>query len=150
MPPIAYQIDARMKAHNFSIMELETQAGLKPHAVRNILTGKSKSPSAVKLQAIADVLGCTVKDLLSPPIVGTEESETTASSLEDQLQQPYIAGLPLMKDCITVIDSLLQKTSKSVTTGQFLTCVREVYLQSLSADSQKANRDFAEWFVGLL
>lgn len=60
---VAKQISVRMKAKNLSILMLEREAGLKNHAVRNILRGKSKRPSADILQAIADVLGCTVKEL---------------------------------------------------------------------------------------
>ena len=37
----------RMKALNISIRELENKAGLKTHAIRNILRGKSKSSNAV-------------------------------------------------------------------------------------------------------
>ncbi|HUX78547.1 MAG TPA: helix-turn-helix transcriptional regulator [Alphaproteobacteria bacterium] len=147
MTAIAKQIDARMKAHNLSIMTLETKAGVKPHAVRNILTGKSKSPSAVNLQAIADVLGCSVKDLLTTPTVLQEEE--THPSLEDLLQEKH-ANSPLMRDCVTTIENALQKAQKTITTGQFLTSVREVYLHSLQKNPQKVNNDFAEWFVDLM
>ncbi len=147
MTAIAKQIDARMKAQNFSIMTLETKADVKPHAVRNILTGKSKSPSAVNLQAIADVLGCSVKDLLATPTVLQEEKDN--KSLEDLLEEKHVGSF-LMRDCVNVIEEYLQKTKKSITTVQFLTCVREVYLHSLQKDPQKVNKDFAEWFIDLM
>lgn len=147
MTPIAQQIDARMKAHDLSIMALETKSGLKPHAVRNILTGKSKSPSAVNLQAIADVFGCSVKDLLATPSVLQEEG--IHKSLDDLLTEKHVNS-SLMGDCIHAIEDSLQKTQKAITNGQFLTCIREVYLHSLQKDSQKVNKDFAEWFVGLM
>lgn len=147
MNPIAQNVDARMKAHNISIMVLETKAGLKPHAVRNILTGKSKSPSAVNLQAIADALGCTVKDLLSPP-KGLEK-ENILPSLENILQGQH-DNSSLMKECVQTVDGLLQKTSIPITHEQYLICVREVYLHSLQLHPATVNKDFAEWFINLM
>ena len=147
MTAIAQQIDARMKAHDLSIMALETKAGVKPHAVRNILTGKSKNPSAVNLQAIADVLGCSVKDLLAAPTVLQKEDEHP--SLDELLQEKH-ANLPLMTDCVKVIEDYIQQTKKTITTAQFLTCVREVYLHSLQRHPQEANKEFAEWFIDLM
>lgn len=146
MNPIAQNIDARMKASNLSIMALETKTGLKPHAVRNIVTGKSKNPSAVNLQAIADALGCTVKDLLTLPS-GIQQEKP--KSLEDVLQESH-RNSPLMEECVHVVDKLLQKAHKSPTTAQYLTCVREVYLQSLQRTPQSVNEAFAEWFIDLI
>jgi DNA-binding Xre family transcriptional regulator len=144
MNPIARNIDARMKANAISITGLEAKAGLKPHSVRNIVTGKSKNPSAINLQAIADVLGCTVKDLLSPLDF---EKETLSS--EETLQKNY-QNSSLMTECIRTIDKLLQKTSRPITQEQYLTCVREVYLHSLQNRPAAVNKDFAEWFVNLM
>src|SRR3989442_5684733 len=62
---LARQIEARLKAKNMSVLELERMAGLKGHGVRNIVRGKSKKPSAQSLDAIGDMLGCTVKELLT-------------------------------------------------------------------------------------
>ncbi len=147
MTPIAKQIDARMKVQNLSITVLEAKSGVKPHAVRNILTGKSKSPSAVNLQAIADVLGCSVKDLLETPVALQEE--TSPKSLDDLLQEKHANPL-LMEECIKVIEEGLQKTQKNINTAQFLTSVREVYLHSLQKDPSQVNKEFAEWFINLM
>lgn len=146
MTTIAQQIDVRMKAKDLSITHLEAKAGIKTHAVRNILTGKSKSPSAINLQAIADVLGCSVKDLLETPAVLQEEESL---SLEDLLDAKRVDS-SLMGDCIVVIEEILQKTQKNLTNAQFLTCVREVYLHSLQKTPPAVNRDFAEWFMDLM
>lgn len=146
---ISQQIDIRMTAKNLSIMALESKAGLKTHAVRNILRGKSKSPSAVNLQAIADVLGCSVKDLLSTPELLQEES---LSSLEEILQKKYTAYAKsgLLVDVVKAVDDLVQKQRKDLTVEQVLICVRETYLHSLQKDPTKVDKDFAEWFMGLM
>ena len=50
------QIESRMRAKKLSIPQLERMAGLKIHAVRNILKGRIKNPTAENLRAIANVL----------------------------------------------------------------------------------------------
>jgi transcriptional regulator with XRE-family HTH domain len=147
---IDQQITARMKARNMSIVELEAKAGLKTHAVRNILRGKSKSPSAVNLQAIADALGCSVKDLLTTPEVLEEGPKTT--SLEEVLQGAYTTydKRGLLLDVVKAVDSLIRKESKHLTVEQFVTSVTETYLHSLQKDPSKVDLDFTKWFMGLM
>lgn len=146
---IDQQITVRMKAQNLSIVELEDKAGLKTHAVRNILRGKSKSPSAVNLQAIADALGCSVKDLLSTPEV---LEESLPISLEEVLHSQYAAydKKSLLPEVVKALEGLIQKQHKNLTVEQFLTSVREIYLHSLQKDPTKVDMDFAEWFMGLM
>lgn len=109
---IAKQIELRMKAQNISISILEKKAGVRPHAVRNILTGKSKSPSAVNLQAIADALGCTVKDLLETPEALQEDN--CFESLDEILKKKHneYATTELMFETAGVINDLLQRETK--------------------------------------
>jgi transcriptional regulator with XRE-family HTH domain len=145
---IDQQITARMKAKHMSIVELEAKAGLKTHSVRNILRGKSKSPSAVNLQAIADALGCTVKDLLSTP----EVLEETPLSLEEVTQGAYSTydKRGLLPEVVKAVDRLVRKERKNVTVEQFVTSVAETYLHSLQKDPTKVDLDFAKWFIGLM
>lgn len=146
---IDQQIEVRMKAKNMSIVELENQAGLKTHAVRNILRGKSKSPSAVNLQAIADALGCSVKDLLTTPEV---LEDSLLMSLEEVLQAKYLVcdKKGLFPEVVKVVDKLIEKQNKDLTVEQFLTSVKEIYLHSLQKDPTRVDMDFAEWFLGLM
>ncbi len=147
---IAQQVQVRMKAKSISIVELESQANLKNHAVRNILRGKSKNPSAVNLQAIADVLGCSVKDLLATPEV-LEEGPQTAS-LEEVLQATYLKydKNHLLPDVVKIVETLVQKQRTNLTVEEFLTGVKEIYLHSLQKDPTKVDGEFAEWFMGLM
>ncbi len=146
---IDQQIEVRMKAKNMSIVELESLAGLKTHAVRNILRGKSKSPSAVNLQAIADALGCSVKDLLTTP---EALEDSLPLSLEEVLQAKYskFDKHGLFPEIVKVVDKLIEKQNKDLTVEQFLTSVKEIYLHSLQKDPSKVDMDFTEWFLGLM
>jgi transcriptional regulator with XRE-family HTH domain len=146
---LAKQLDARMKAKNISILMLEKKAGLKTHAVRNILRGKAKRPGAYNLQAIADVLNCSVKDLLS-----TSESVHKRDWFEElhiTLQKKYLKtpNLKLMPDVIKIIEGLLLEKKKDITVDQFLTCIREIYLHSLQRNNSEVDHKFAEWFIEL-
>lgn len=147
MNTIAQNVDARMKATGISIMELEAKARLKTHAVRNIVTGKSKNPSAVNLTAIADALGCSIKDLLETPKALQQEEDPF--SVEELLQENHIHS-SLMEDCVRSVEALLQKNKKIITTTQYLICVREVYLHSLQKNPPAVNTAFAEWFINLM
>lgn len=146
---IDQQIEVRMKAKNISVVELENKAGLKTHAVRNILRGKSKSPSAVNLQAIADALGCSVKDLLTTPEV---LEESLPHSLEEVLHSQYTDSdkQGLLPQVVKTVDNLMHHQHKNLTVEQFLTSVKEIYLHSLQKDPRKVDKDFAEWFLGLV
>lgn len=101
----------------------------KPHAGRNTVSRNFKNPSAVNLRAIADALGCTVKDLLEPPKVLQQKKHFP--SLEELFQKNDISPF-LMKECVRIVGELLQKNKTSITTAQYLTCIKEVYLHSLS------------------
>ena len=143
---IALQISSRMRAKNFSVNMLEKEAGLKTHAVRNILRGKSKRPSAETMQAVADVLGCTVKDLLeNQEVFQIEDSE----EYKNEVMRKTYEKPDLLLETVKVVNDKLQQRNSNVTTKQALTCIEEVYLHSLQANSAKVDEDFADWFINL-
>src|SRR5581483_645813 len=57
-------IKRQLQAKNMTAAELERRTGI-PHAVVNILHGRSKNPSIKTAQAIAKELGCSVEELLA-------------------------------------------------------------------------------------
>lgn len=105
---VAQQISARMKAKNISIMTLEKMAGLKVHAVRNIIRGNSKHPSGEILQAVSDVLGCTVKDLLTKQEIFEESGST--DSKEDIMDTPC-DSLDLLQKTVQFVEEKLRRAS---------------------------------------
>lgn len=144
---LVQQIEARMRVQGISTMYLEKKAGLKPHAVRNILTGKSKKPSAFHVQAIAEALRCKVEDLLTtPPFMQTEQNDF---SREEILTKKYARCLDnrLIEETVEIVDTLLQ--GKGATVKQFLVCLKEVYLHS-QKDPTTVNKKYARWFINLI
>ena len=143
---LAKQISARMQAKNLSSIALEREAGLKPHSVQNILRGKSKKPSAEILQAVSDVLGCTVKDLLQDQEI-FQEAELSEPK-KDILKNKYECSNLLMETARTVNDILKQKDN-ILTIEQVLSCIEKIYLHSLKKDPTQVDKDFAEWWISL-
>lgn len=143
---VAKQISVRMKAKNLSILMLEREAGLKNHAVRNILRGKSKRPSADILQAIADVLGCTVKELLeNQDIFQNNLSESQIKRLNETYSYPN-----LYIETVRLVNNLLQQKKSKATFQQAMTCFEEIYFHSAQKDPSNVDQKFAEWWVDLV
>ena len=144
---LAKQITIRMRAKNFSIHTLEKEAGLKMHAVRNILRGKSKSPSVDIVHAVAEALGCTVKDLLQNQELFREEE--FAESKDERLNESYTYPRLYTETVQFVNDTLRQKGHK-VTVKQALTCFEEIYFHSAQQDPTKVDKEFGEWWIDLV
>jgi transcriptional regulator with XRE-family HTH domain len=143
---VAKQIHARMKARNISTIEIERQAGLKPHAVRNILRGHSKRPSVDIVHAVARILECTVDDLLQGMNIFTDDKK--GKTREEFLDQHYKSGL--LAETVKLIDAMMSKEKHNITVHQVLTCVEETYLHSLQKGLSKVDKEFAEWFITLV
>jgi len=58
------KIREKLNEQNLSVAALEKKAGLKMSAVRNILRGQTRKPSAYTLKKISDALNCKIDDLL--------------------------------------------------------------------------------------
>lgn len=144
---LAKQIAVRMKAKNFSILTLEREAGLKTHAVRNILRGKSKSPSVDIVHAVSEALGCTVKDLLQNEELFQEEELT--ESKNEKLNEPY-AYPKLYLETVQFVNETLQQEGHTITVQQALTCFEEIYFHSSQKDPTKVDKEFGEWWIDLV
>ena len=144
---IAKQISVRMKAKNLSVLTLEREAGLKTHAVRNILRGKSKRPAGDILQAVSDVLGCTVKDLLQNQDIFQEEG--LPESNDERLHTSY-AYPALYVETVKFVNEALQQRKDPATVKQAQTCFEEIYFNSAQKDPSKVDKEFGEWWVDLV
>lgn len=144
--PLAKQIFVRMKAKNLSIASLEREAGVSAHSVQNILRGKSKKPNAEIVQALADVLGCTVRDLLKKDDLFREENaDSPKERLNNTLDYP-----DLLLEIVGWVNNKGRQENKRLTIKQTMTCIEEIYLYSLEKDPTKMDQDFAEWFFDLV
>jgi transcriptional regulator with XRE-family HTH domain len=137
-----------MKAKNLSRGVLAKQAGLEAYVISNILRGKTKRPKGDVLQAIADVFGCSVRDLLTENQGVFKENDVTASK-DDILGSPY-KHLDLLKETIKIVNDRIEARKQDLTVQQALRLVQETYLHSLQKKPEKVDPNFVEWFIGLI
>ena len=135
------RIKSRMQERNLSIVELERRAGLKG-GVRNILSGLSKKPSAETLQAIADVLDCSVRDLL-----GTDSSarETPQSEFPTPRRKETPWNKKLFIEVVEWVDAEFIRNQISPTTEQAVAILRKIYNFCVEKNEGRFDPRFAEW-----
>lgn len=136
--PIAQKIKTRMTEKRHTVASLEREAGLKVHAVRNILLGKSKNPSADTLKAISIVLDCTVDDLLS-------DAEGFEGNKENKHNDLKIENPELFKESISAILDLFQENDKTPDYKDLSFLATEVYVYSIENNDSKLDEPFMKW-----
>lgn len=135
------QIQTRMESKNLTIYSLEKRAGLKRSAVRNILQGFSKKPSAEVLQAIAEVLECSLDDLVGPVERSPVHKVSTTRDDSAWNEELYI-------DAVKMVSSILDENNVSLKLNQVINLANETYKYSLAKGSGHADKDFTKWLVG--
>jgi transcriptional regulator with XRE-family HTH domain len=136
------QIKARIEAKNLSINALEKKAGLKRSAARNIIQGLSKKPSAEVLKSLAQVLECTVDDLLGENRSNMPNShKITAPSGQTPFNEK------LFSESVKIVTKLFQAKGQEFTLEQVMYYAAETYKYSLTKESDKVDKDFAKWLV---
>lgn len=137
------QIQNRLEAKNLNIHSLEKKAGLKRSAARNIMQGFSKKPSADILKAIADVLECSLDDLVGPTnanisnLAKTTFLPKTSHSWNEKL---YI-------NVIKTISKILNDRKIEWSFEQIIALANESYKYSKSKKQDKIDQDFINWLV---
>jgi transcriptional regulator with XRE-family HTH domain len=103
------KIVEKLKEKNLSISVLERKAGLSIHTIRNILKGRIKNPRAEVLSSVAEVLECSLLDLITPSSFPTSfEQKNNKTSKENIL----LENPPFMAACVNVVASLLELCAK--------------------------------------
>lgn len=124
-----------MQEKSLRTSDLEKLAGLKISAVRNILLGKTQHPKAETLQAIAEVLGCTVAELLGKD----------SSPQEDLNSSPKLECPQLFLESVKAFLSHLEKEEANLTLDQAWLIIKETYTYSSQNDPKKVDERFAKW-----
>lgn len=146
MNTLAVNLKAYMKEQNLSVGELEHRAGLKMSAVKNIISGQSKKPSAETLLSISRVLGCSIQDLLGEPNDNiAHRSPIKAGDTQSQSVE-NIAFFVKTTECVAEFLSRNHE-ERSFTFGELSDIVREVYTYSLKNSYPEVDLKFAEWFI---
>ena len=130
------QIKKRIENKHISIYALEKKAGLKASAVQNILQGKSRRPGADTLQAIAQVLDCTVSDLIGEALPST----THKSSYDSLDYKLYI-------EILEVLNSECKKKKIDFNKMQILQIADEVYNYCVTGGLKEIDQHFIQWLI---
>lgn len=131
----------RLRQHlqrsNLSARELERKAGLKESAVRNILDGKSQTPTIRTLLAICIALECKVEDLVK------DHPNTTSTNSDHPTK-----WLPVLSvQCLEAINKYFEEFEISPTTQEAFHCFQEIYDYNLNNGRDTVDRKFTKWFI---
>ena len=131
-----------LETNKVSVAALERNAGLKTNVARNILRGISKKPTAFTLRAIADVMGCTVEELLGDKLELPRARMKPSSDKTLSLEYPE-----LLDNALHSILAIIKHNNYKLTVQQTLFVLEEVYSYSIKKEPPVIDADFVEWFV---
>ena len=134
------QIKRRMFEKNLSSGKLERLAGLKMSAVRNILTGQSKKPSAETLVAISKVLECSVDDLLEKTDAPNLDFSSPSLVKYETFENPDLL-LKIVEFYVKNHSTLIIK----IPSRRMLKSIEEIYSYCISKNKGLFSESFAEW-----
>lgn len=146
---IQEQLKLRMESKSLSPASLEKKAGLKRGVIGNILRGSSKSPTSDTLVAIANILGCSIDDLLNrettkhPPLFSLEQNISSPPS-----QTPWCSDLYLKT--VSNIVATLKNKNLEISAEKATILIKEIYHYSLSKNKDDVDKDFSEWLINKL
>lgn len=135
------QIQTRMEHRGLTVHALEREAGLKISAVRNILQGSSKKPSATLLKSLSNVFGCTIEDLIDPN--KTSIVKVTLPSTGGRTWSE-----PLYINVVKLVSKSLADKKLDLKFEQVIPLITEAYKYSIAKSSDKADQDFVNWLIG--
>ena len=129
-----------MDQHGLSVAAMEREAGLRLNVVRNILRGQSKRPTAETLQSLANLMGCTIQDLLSEE--GNKVGTKTYGASETVISDPK-----LLKEVLDVVFQVCDKKGAQLTMKQLSPVLDEIYTYSAQKSPPEVDKTFVEWYL---
>ncbi|MFN7364625.1 MAG: helix-turn-helix domain-containing protein [Alphaproteobacteria bacterium] len=136
---LAIKIKELIDSKNLSVLALEKKSGLKVGAIRNILTGHSKKPSAENLLAICRVLECSISELLNENILGAPAKE--------EFREYLFENMKLLNETANFLTLYYKEEGISLTNKEFLTKVEKIYKYSFENNQGLFDQKFAHWLL---
>lgn len=133
---VAKKIREKIDEQQLSVQAFERKAGLKIHAVHNILSGKSTRPSIDVLIAVAKTLGCTVNDLVS------EENESP-----QRKKDVTFGDLKLMSRILSFLASFFENEEKEINSADLYSAIQEIYSFCEKNKGGEFDEAFAVWWA---
>lgn len=121
---------------------------------KNIIKFEPRRPASMNLEAIANILGCTVYDLLAIPknLEAEKLKRKQEEELDKILEKKYEEHVyvELMPETVQVVDDFVQQKDENLTMKQYLHAIKRIYFHSLENNLTKVDRRFAGWYIDLL
>jgi len=128
-------IKKQLAEKNMTAAELERRTGI-PHAVINILHGRSKNPSIRTAQAIAKELGCSVEELLS--------EVSPKGTIENK---KYDWDPELYKQSFDAIYNYITNLNLKPKATLVAECITEVYMYTVDSPEKIVDLRFVKWLI---
>ena len=125
MSKLTERIEERIRSLNTSATEVSIAAGLNPNAIGDILRGKTKSPRADSLYAIANILQCSPDYLL-----GKDAKEGRPTEAANILAAIQISTEEL--NLITYFRAIKSKDNADAALGKIRKLLEEMMVTSSS------------------
>jgi len=135
---LAHKIKGLIDSKDLSVQGLEKKAGLKINAVRNILTGHSKKPSAETLLAVAKALDCSISDLLE---------EESPHKRKEAFKDMKFSNHTLLSNITTYIIKVYGNHGEDLSSRELMTASQEIYTYSCENNNGVFDEKFAKWLL---
>lgn len=133
---LAFNIKRLIDEQRLSVMGLEKKAGLKTNAVRNILSGHTKKPSAETVLAISKALGCSISQIIG-------ELQEEKHVLEDVIFQNEV----LFRSTVLFFLDFYKERDLIPTSSAFLDALHNIYKYLNDHNNGEFDAMFAQWFL---
>lgn len=128
------KIKAYLDENGITVSELERRAGV-PHAIVNIMRGRSKNPSIRVANSIAKELNCSVDELF--------EKKSCTNTKE--------TGCPcdaeVLNNSFKVLTNVLTEYQLSPELSDVLRCVEDIYKYTMESPTKEVDKRFAKWLT---
>ncbi|AIL65839.1 Helix-turn-helix domain protein [Rickettsiales bacterium Ac37b] len=140
-------IKNRMGQKKLNIRDMERNAGVKRGSFYNIISGRSLNPTLDTLSNLADILDCSVSDLINE--TPRFNSHTVEKNKENLQTEQHLWNDQLFTNIVHKVLAYLKEKRLNPTFEQVLSFIKETYLFSLkeNPNTNIPNERFIEWII---
>ena len=142
--PLKKKVKTLLEKTSLSISEAERRAGLKTSAIRNIISGQSKNPSAHTLQKLSQVLDCSIYDLLDETEDQTPPAKKNINANDSSLD---ISDLNWFRMAVNEILDILISKQLNTNVDTISAISMQIYSYSIDNNLQDIDKKFSRWIV---
>ena len=126
--------------NGITVSELERRAGV-PHAVVNIMRGRSKNPSMKVANSIAKELNCSVEELFEDRNCNNTKIENRTNSKPMQYDEE------LLQNSLKALTQALAEYQLSPEITDVLKCVEDIYKYTVDSPTKEVDLRFTKWLA---